>query len=146
MADADERRILQRVLDDPDDVEARIAAAYFCDAHKSEVEAVVHYDAAWRLGVPTSVRRDFMLGYGSTLKNVGRLAESERLLRLAIDENPDDFALAVFLALTLHAAGRSDDAIARLLDVLIAIDEHGNAGIAHYRRALKFYSDELRRR
>ena len=41
-----------------------------------------------------------MLGFGSTLRNVGELEESEKVLREAVTRYPDDAALRVFLALT----------------------------------------------
>lgn len=139
----DGREILGRAASEPNDVLARIEAAYHCDAHRSEEEAIVHYDAAWKLGVPSEQRRGFLLGYGSTLKNVGRLQESEAVLREAIATHPDDAALPAFLALTLHAAGKSDLAIAELLDVLLGL---GSAApdVAAYSRALQHYAAELR--
>ena len=141
MSRPDERTILDRACTHPNDVQARIDAAYHCDAHRTEEEAVVHYDAAWKLGIPTEQRRGFMLGYGSTLKNVGRFAESESILRQAIEENSKDRALPVFLALTLHAAGRGDHAVAQLLDVLLDLKDRD---IDSYERALAYYADELR--
>lgn len=143
MSSPDERTILDRAATRPNDVQARIDAAYHCDAHRTEEEAVVHYDAAWILGIPTEQRREFMLGYGSTLKNVGRLGESESILRQAILENPKDKALPVFLALTLNAAGSGDHAVAQLLDVLLDLED---PEINRYERALVCYADELRRK
>ena len=124
------------------DVQAHIDAAYHCDAHGTEAEAIVHYDQAWRIGVPPDQRREFMLGYGSTLKNVGRLAESEAVLREAVVENPADRALPVFLALTLHARGRASAAVAQLIEVVLALGDSA-PDVARYQRALEFYAQEL---
>lgn len=140
MTDGDS--ILRRAAAAPDDVTARIAAAYHCDAHRTEAEAIDHYDAAWALGVPAAERKEFLLGYGSTLKNVGRLVESERVLRQAVAEFPDDRALPAFLALTLQAADRSNAAVATLLETLLALGDAA-PGVAAYGRALSHYAAEL---
>jgi catechol 2,3-dioxygenase-like lactoylglutathione lyase family enzyme len=121
---------------------AEIAKAYALDREGREAEACVHYDAAYAAGVPDELRPGFLLGYGSTLKNVGRLEDSERILRLALAERPDDRALQAFLALTLHAAGRPAAAIAVLLDALLSL-AGAAPDIERYQRALQSYRDEL---
>ncbi|HBP20140.1 MAG TPA: hypothetical protein DEA08_20415 [Planctomycetes bacterium] len=139
----DGEAILARAAAAPDEVAAQIAAAYHCDAHRSEEEAILFYDTAWALGVPVEQEREFLLGYGSTLKNVGRLSESEAILRRAVAAYPEDQGLPVFLALTLHAAGRSGEALAQLLELLLGLGEAA-PGVASYGRALRHYADELR--
>ena len=113
------------------------------DGNVSKEEAIAFYDAAWALGVPAGQEREFLLGYGSTLKNVGRLAESEAVLRRAVASYPEDQGLPVFLALTLHAAGRSGEALAGLLELLLSLGEAA-PGVASYGRALRHYAAELR--
>ena len=139
----DGEAILARAAAAPDEVAAQIAAAYHCDAHRTEEEAILFYDAAWALGVPAEQEREFLLGYGSTLKNVGRLSESEAILRRAVAAYPKDQGLPVFLALTLHASGRSDEALAQLLELLLGLGQAA-PGVASYARALRHYADELR--
>ena len=56
----------------PSDVELQIAAAWANDSYGSETDAMPYYDAAWALGIPTDKRKQFMVGYGSTLRNLGR--------------------------------------------------------------------------
>lgn len=126
----------------PDDVDAQVRAAYACDRNGDEARAVTFYDAAWRLGVTGTERSGFLLGYGSTLKNVGRLDESETILRLAIAEAPDDRALRLFLALTLHAAARHDEALASALEVGLMLAPAA-PDIARFERALSEYRDIL---
>jgi Flp pilus assembly protein TadD len=129
----------------PQDVAAQIAAAYACDREGTEEEAVLHYDAAWKLGIPDSDRGEFMLGYGSTLKNVGRLKESEAILKMAILEAPENKALPAFLALTQHAQGHHGEALATLLDILLSFSPQ-NHHLADYARALGEYRDQLQAR
>jgi hypothetical protein len=117
-----------------------IAAAYACDAEGRETDAVVHYDAAWRLGVPAEGRAQFLLGYGSTLRNVGRLDDSLAILRAATAEFPDDQAMRVFLALTLHSTGAHSEALATMFDVALAL---ADPTITKFRRSIGEYREEL---
>jgi tetratricopeptide (TPR) repeat protein len=127
----------------PRDVAAQVAAAYACDREGHEADAVVYYDRAWRLGGPADGRAGFLIGYGSTLKNVGRLAESEAVLRQAIAEGANADAARAFLALTLYQAGRSHEAVAGLLELLIEAPAAGS-GLERFRRALQEYAALLR--
>ena len=125
------------------DVSVHIAAAYANDRAGDEAAAIGHYDAAWRLGLPSGERKRFQLGYGSTLRNVGRIAESVAILQSASAEFPGDRALVAFLALALHAAGRPAEAMALLLDVALSLADHA-PDLAVYSRALGEYRDHLR--
>ena len=138
-----EKKILELARAYPDDVLAQIDAAYHGDAHRTEEEAIGFYDQAWKLGVPAGKRREFMLGYGSTLKNVGRTGESRSILRQASEEFPEDQALPIFLALTEHAAGQSSQAMARLIELFLDLGDAA-PDAKRYERALRFYADELR--
>lgn len=133
----------ERADREPRDVAAQVAAAYACDREGHEADAVVYYDRAWTLGGPTEGRAGFLIGYGSTLKNVGRLAESEAVLRQAIAEKAWPDAARAFLALTLHQAGRSQEAVAGLLELLTEAPPAGS-GLALFRRALQEYAGLLR--
>lgn len=124
----------------PEDGAAQIAAAYACDREGLEAQAVGYYDAAWRLGVPDAERRDFLVGYGSTLRNVGRVEESLARLGEAVAEYPGDLALQSFLALALHSAGRSAEAVATLIRALV---ECGHRSVDGYQPALLAYAEEL---
>jgi len=139
--DTDLEAILSRAADDPDNVEARIAAAHACDKAGREDDAMRHYDAAWALGVPDLLRRRFLVGYGSTLRNAGRLEESVALLGEAATSDPDYPAYKAFLALSLFSSGERAAAIATMLDALL--DVAGGASLDGYERALHEYQREL---
>lgn len=106
----------------PDDVELRIEAAYANDRADNEAEAIRHYDAAWALGVPAPARREFLVGYGSTLRNVGRADDAVAILGQAVAEFPDYAPLKAFLGLALFAAGHGHAAMATMLDLLLDLD------------------------
>ena len=125
-----------RAREAPTDLDAQVAAAYACDRDGLEADAVTFYDAAHALGASDG---EFLIGYGSTLKNVGRLDESLAILARA--ERVDSVARAAraFRALTLHRAGRSDAAVAVLVRLVAELDG------PRYRPALEFYAEELER-
>src|SRR5689334_17432791 len=125
----------------PDDVEARIRAAYALDGAGHESAAVTHYDAAWALGVPADRRQRFVVGYGSTLRNVGRLEQSVALLAEASAADPDYAPYRAFLALALHSSGQHALALATMMEALLAV--HGGAKLDGFERALGEYSREL---
>jgi hypothetical protein len=125
-------------------VKEEMTRAYALDREGREAEAVVHYDAAWRMGGPPAGedRAGFLLGYGSTLRNVKRLDESLAILDAAIAELPDDQALRCFRALTLHSLGRHAEALAAMMEVAVALRD-ASPSITRYSRALRSYRNEL---
>jgi tetratricopeptide (TPR) repeat protein len=126
--------ICRRARESPDDMAAQITAAYACDRDGLEAEAIVFYDAAHALGANGP---EFLIGYGSTLKNIGRLDESLAILARAEREPSVASAARAFRALTLHRAGKSDAAIAVLVRLVAELDG------PRYRPALESYADEL---
>jgi predicted Zn-dependent protease len=139
--DTDLDLILGRAAEQPDDVEARVAAAYALDRAGREEEAARHYDAAWALGVPERLRRRFLVGYGSTLRNVGRLEESVALLGDASVADPGYPAYKVFLALALFSSGERTAAVATLLEAVL--DVAAGASLDGYEEAVAAYQREL---
>lgn len=128
----------------PTVVAVQLEAAYACDRYGEEADAIHYYDAAYKLGVPPADRKKFLVGYGSTLRNVGRIAESIEHLTAAAAEMPDVAALPAFLALSLHSAGRHGEAIVAALDAVLRTNATSNA-LDGYERALRHYRDELAR-
>ena len=125
----------------PDDVQARIRAAYALDRVGDEAAAVTHYDAAFALGVPAGERRRFLVGYGSTLRNVRRLEQSVAILAEASAADPDYAPFRAFLALALHSSGQHALALATMMECLLAV--HDGAPLDGFERALGEYSREL---
>jgi hypothetical protein len=72
------------------------------DAAGEEAQAIPHYERALAGGLPAEVKPRAQLGLGSSLRNVGRVAEAVAVLEAAVREHPTDAALKSFLALALH--------------------------------------------
>lgn len=125
----------------PESADAQIEAAYAHDRAGLERDAIRYYDAAHRLGVSASERRRFTVGYGSTLRNVGRVDEAIAILANAIADDPDYPAYAAFLALALAAAGHPRAALAAMLGC--ALDAARPDAFDGYERALTEYHREL---
>ena len=129
------------VVDHADDVLAQIEAAYGNDRAGDERTAIVHYEAAHRLGVPAALRRRFFVGFGSTLRNVGRAEDAVTVLAEAVENEPHYPAYAAFLALALGDAGHPKAALATMLGCVL--DAARDGAFDGYERALGEYHREL---
>ena len=123
------------------EVDDEIAAAYACDRDGREHDAIVHYERAWTLGVPEAHRRRFVVGFGSTLRNVGRADDAVAVLSDAVQQDPDYPPLRAFLALALLAAGHPRAALGAMLGV--ALDVAAPGALDGFERALSSYHQEL---
>ncbi|WP_044443615.1 tetratricopeptide repeat protein [Agreia bicolorata] len=126
----------------PDHPEAiyEVGGAY--DTAGEEERARGFYERALAAGLQGDTRRRCLLQYGSTLRNLGLFDESIVVLREACSEFPESDSLRVFLALSLHAASRSDAAVAELL--ALAADRIHSPDIDRYEPALRGNADYLR--
>jgi predicted Zn-dependent protease len=124
-----------------DDIDELIAQAYAHDRVGDERGAIKFYDAAYRLGVPEDKRKRFLVGYGSTLRNVGRAEEAVVVLAQAVADHPDYPAFTAFLALALADAGHPKAALAAMLGC--ALDVARTGAFDGYERALGEYHTEL---
>lgn len=122
-------------------VEEVIAQAYAHDKEGREREAVRYYDQAYGMGVPEPMRKRFLVGYGSTLRNVGRADDAVGVLSQAVIDYPDYPALKAFLALALLDAGHPKAAVAAMLGV--ALDVAKDNVFEGYQRALSEYHQLL---
>src|SRR5262245_36796121 len=98
-----------------EDVHDLLKHAYALDRDGNEREALRYYEAARRAGVPASEWRTFTVGYGSTLRNVGRADDAVAVLAEAVAADPGYPAFAAFLALALADAGHPKTALATML-------------------------------
>jgi len=125
----------------PDNPGAYFVLAGTFDFQDRGAEAVSPYQRAWELGLSGDDVPRFYVQYGSTLRNVGQIDESIRVLQEGRERFPDNAAIQAFLALALFSAGRAADALATALLALIqnadGVDLHG------YARALREYVAEL---
>ena len=110
------------------------------DSAGREEDAVAEYRAALAAGIDDEDLPGALLGFGSTLRNVGELEESERVLRQAVTQFPDHGAMRVFLALTRWSRGDAKGAFQELVEALFRADAQG---MERYQRAIRGYADEL---
>lgn len=107
-----------------------------------EEEAVEPYFRASALGLPAEDVPRLHVQLGSTLRNVGMLDESEQLLAQGRRQFPDHAAIQAFHALALTSLGRAEEAVASLLELLVAHAE--TIDLDGYQRALREYATDLR--
>ena len=110
-----------------------VGGAYDTDGQESV--ALGFYEQAMDAGLSGDLRRRCFLQYGSTLRNLGRIDESLAVFARARAEFPDSVALGAFEALSLHAAGRANTALARLLELLA--DNVDAEELNRYKAAMK---------
>ncbi|MDX2088573.1 MAG: tetratricopeptide repeat protein [Kofleriaceae bacterium] len=124
-------------LREPLNVLAQIEAAFAHDRAGLERDAIRYYDAAYELGVPEERRRHFTVGYGSTLRNVGRADDAVAILARAIADDPAYPPFTAFLALALADAGHTKAALATMLGCALDVARPG--AFDRYERALNEY-------
>lgn len=120
-----------------------VGGAY--DTDGQEETARGFYESALAAGLEGDLLRRCYVQYGSTLRNVGEYEKSRHIFATARNTFPESPSLGAFEAITLHAAGHLDEAIASLLDLVVAfvptadIDRYKPAisGNAAYIRSLQ---------
>ncbi|HUG50334.1 MAG TPA: tetratricopeptide repeat protein [Terrimesophilobacter sp.] len=110
-----------------------VGGAY--DTSGQEEIARGYYERALGAGLDGDTLRRCLLQYGSTLRNLGLYEESLAALQRARAEFPNSDSVRLFLALSLHAASRSDAAVAELLE--LAADKIATPEVLRYEAALR---------
>ena len=93
-----------------------VGGAY--DTAGQEPAAAAFYERALDAGLSGDLLRRCYLQYGSTLRNLGELERSADVFDRARSDFPDSPSLAAFQAITLHASGHLDEAVASLLELV----------------------------
>jgi predicted Zn-dependent protease len=122
-------------------VEEVIAQAMAHDKEGREREAASYYDQAYAMGVPEPIRKRFLVGYGSTLRNVGRADDAVGVLSQSESDYPAYPALRAILSRALLDAGHPKAAVAAMLGV--ALDVAKDNVFEGYERALSEYHQLL---
>lgn len=119
---------LHRVLDEhPDDARVLYEVGGAHDTAGEEDVARGYYERALAAGLEGDLLRRCCVQYGSTLRNLGETSASLEVLARARERYPASASLMALEALTLHAAGRLDEAVALLLEA-VASSAEGGAG------------------
>lgn len=124
---------------DPDNPILLYEMAVAFDNQGQEEEAIPYYRKALEAELDRRHRLDAILGLGSSLRVVGRVAESYQILSDGIAEYPRHLGMKVFYALTLERMGNFGDAIAQLLDVIVEGDRDDSLEL--YKPAMRYYRE-----
>lgn len=109
--------------------------AWTCDTLGRHEQALAAYEKAVALGLPPNELSNALIGLGATLRTLGQHDRSAEVLRTGQLQFPDNREFGVFLALTLHAQGKSTDALRLALETLIETTE--DPGLTAYGRAIR---------
>ena len=112
------------------------------DTAGDEAAARSFYERALAQGLEGDLLRRCYVQYGSTLRNLGEFASSEQVFAQARRDFPESPSLAVFEAISLHASGRLDEAVASLLDVVA--DTVDSEDIERYKPAIRGNAEYIR--
>lgn len=131
----------------PDDARVAVQTAWVHDSLGLEEEAVPHYRAALsgtsRGALPEADLRGAFLGLASTLRTLGRDAESEEVFLQGIERFPDFKPLRAFHAMLAYNRGRPREAVETLIRLLL--DSSADPTLQRYRRSLTAYAEDLDR-
>ncbi len=120
------------------DARAAFELASADDSIGEEASAAPLYEAAMRLGLEPSLRRQASIQLASTLRNLGRADEGLALLhaeRLQASDDLDD-ALAVFESLLLADLGREREGLSRALGAMAGHLPRYRRSVTNYAKAL----------
>lgn len=133
---------LEVLAEHPDDAHVLYEVAGSYDTAGDEEVAAGYYERALDAGLAGDTLRKCLLQYGSTLRNLGRFDESLAALDRARAAFPESESVQVWHALSLHAAGRSDAAVAELME--LAADRIRTPDLLRYEPALRGNAEYLR--
>ena len=126
----------------PDDAAVLYEVGGSYDTAGEEETALGYYERAMSEGLEGDILRRCLLQYGSTLRALGRYDESLAALDRALALFPVSPSVRMWHALSLHAAGRSDAAVAELME--LAIDEVRAPDLVRYEAAVRGNAAYLR--
>lgn len=135
--------LLELRAESPADAQIAVHTAWVHDSLGLEDEAVPHYRAAIAGGLPDEQLRGALLGLGSTLRTLGRDAESAEVFRQGVEKFPDFRPLRVFYAMLKYNTGEPREAVELLLKLLL--ESTSDPQILRYQRSLTAYAEDLDR-
>lgn len=119
-----------------DDGRAAFELAGMYDSMGFEAAACAEYERALQGGLDDARHARLAVQYGSTLRNLGRLDEAIAVLQAAPTHDSTGSAPRLFLALALHSAGRTNEALR------VAIEAQIDA-LPRYQHSMRRYAAEL---
>jgi hypothetical protein len=112
------------------------------DSNGFEHEACTWYERGLDFGFdqfPQDQAPHFCVWYGSTLRNVSRFVDSERVIRKALERWPQFSALQFFLGLTLMSQGRTIESLNAFASLSVGSWDNS---VQDYRRPITSYFEE----
>ncbi|WP_341975411.1 tetratricopeptide repeat protein [Microbacterium sp. LTA6] len=134
--------LLPLYASDPENARVLYEVGGAYDTDGQEEVARGFYERALAAGLEGDLLRRCYVQYGSTLRNVGEYEKSREIFAMARTRFPDSPSLGAFEAITLHAAGEPDEAIATLLDLLVEFV--GTPDIDRYKPAISGNAAHIR--
>lgn len=135
-------RLLELAAEFPEDDSVSYQTAWIHDRLGLEAAAVPFYRRAIAGGgLSPDELRGATVGFGSTLRGLGRYAEAVAVLRRGAQQFPEDGAIAAFLAMALYNTGEHHEAMSLLLGLLAATST--DPGVQRYRKAVEHYAQDL---
>lgn len=133
--------LLPILVENPDHARVLYEVGGAYDTAGDEATARTFYERALDAGLSGDLLRRCFVQYGSTLRNLGEFDQSIAVFERARTEFPDSPSLAVFQAISFHAAGRANQAVATLLAVIA--DEVSTPDTDRYRAAIRGNADYI---
>lgn len=129
------------LLNDSNNPAILYQCAWACDVQGMEREAVPYYEQALDNGLTGHEREGAFVGLGSTYRVIGEYAKSRNVFEKGMAEFPENKAMPVFFAMTLHNLKEYDLAMETLLCVVSTTTR--DKDIERYVNAIRFYKDKL---
>lgn len=133
---------LEVLSEHPDDARVLYEVGGSYDTAGEEETAAGYYERALEQGLSGDTLRRCLLQYGSTLRNLARFDDSLAVLERAREQFPRSESVQLWHALSLHAAGRSDAAVAALME--LAVDRIRTPDLQRYEPAVRGNAEYLR--
>ncbi|MFF2051015.1 tetratricopeptide repeat protein [Leifsonia sp. NPDC058194] len=134
--------LLEVLAEHPDDARVLYEVGGAYDTAGEEETAAGYYERALDRGLDGETLRKCLLQYGSTLRNLDRFDDSLAVLDRARAAFPESESVQTWHALSLHAAGRSDAAVAELMELVA--DRLRTPDLLRYEPALRGNAEYLR--
>lgn len=134
-------KLLDLLLDDPDDPVLLYQVAWTYDNLGLEAQAMPYYEQALANGLQGEDRQGAMLGLGSTYRTLAHYDKAAILFKQAIQDYPEAREFKVFYAMVLYNLEQYAEGMQLLMTELA--ETTNDKGIERYQRAILFYADKL---
>ncbi len=136
------RNVLLKLLRrNPEDPAVNYQCAWVHDRMGRELEAIPLYERAISLGLSGGDLEGAILSLGSSYRAVGNPAKAAEVLRGGVERFPQNRAMQVFLAVTLHNLDEHERAMEILLRNLA--ETSSDPEITSYKEAISYYANRL---